>query len=162
MRGCTKPRLVHLEIMPQADTSKDLNAAVLDIEDRTLSTIEGNLARLIYLASTRDYNTGRYYHEGLSTRYTGEATEEALALCHRKVFDRLALVSVRELFSEVARYIRSSRVETSELLGTWQALEPYRVAIPFGCDPLAKEVFFSNVKIVLAILQSQKTALPDE
>lgn len=148
--------------MPLADTSKNVDAAVMDLENRTLSNIEGNLTRLIYLASTRDYNTGRYYHEGLSTRHTGEAVEEALAVCHRKVFDKLALISLEELLSEVARYIRSSRVEVSELLGTWQAIEPYRVTIPPGCDPLTKEVFFSNVKIVLAILRSQKIAIPDE
>ncbi len=148
--------------MPLADTAKNMDAAVLDVENRSLSNIHGGFAQLIYLASTRDYNTGRYYHEGLATRYTGETVEEALAVCHRRVFEKLALVSLEELLSEITRYIRSSRVEASELLRTWQALEPYRVAVPFGCDRLTVEVFFSNVRIALAILRSQRIAILQE
>src|SRR2546430_10794616 len=40
-----------------------------DLLHRTLSRISCDLGRLIYLASTRDYNTGNYYHEGLATRF---------------------------------------------------------------------------------------------
>ncbi len=148
--------------MPLENTSRNTAVAVMEVENRTLSNIEGNFAQLIYLASTRDYNTGRYYHEGLSTRYKGETVEEALAVCHRKVFGKLALITLEELLGEVERYIRTSRVDASELLRAWEALEPYRVVVPFGCDPLTREVFFSNVKVTLAILRSQKVAIPHE
>ncbi len=41
-----------------------------DLLNRSLSRISCELGRLIYLASTRDYNTGNYYHEGLASRFS--------------------------------------------------------------------------------------------
>ena len=49
-----------------------------DLERRTLSGMPGDFARLIYLASTRDYNSGMYHHEGLAARYGIEQAREAL------------------------------------------------------------------------------------
>src|SRR6266404_4882280 len=43
----------------------DVEAAREDLNNRTLARIGLEFGRLIYLASTRDYNTGRYYHDGL-------------------------------------------------------------------------------------------------
>jgi len=40
-----------------------------DLVNRTLSRISCDLGRLIYLASTREYNTGNYHHEGLASRF---------------------------------------------------------------------------------------------
>ena len=42
-----------------------VQAAYDDLLNRSLSKISCDLARLIYLASTRDYNTGTYHHDGL-------------------------------------------------------------------------------------------------
>ena len=37
-----------------------------DLLQRSLSRIPCDLGRLLYLASTRDYNTGNYHHDGLA------------------------------------------------------------------------------------------------
>jgi len=53
-----------------------------DLLHRTLSRISCDLGRLIYLASTRDYNTGNYYHEGLATLAfpSGAGSDASLSL----------------------------------------------------------------------------------
>ena len=63
-----------------------------DLRRRTLSHIKRPLDRLIYLASTRDYNTGFYYHDGLASRFSQEVVCEALADCHRQAFRELLLL----------------------------------------------------------------------
>ncbi len=73
---------------------EDVEAARRDLADRTLATIRGDLARLIYLASMRDYNTGEYHHEGLAYMFTESVAGKAIAACHRDVFRRLILCSV--------------------------------------------------------------------
>jgi hypothetical protein len=54
-----------------------------DLLHRTLSGIPCDIARLICLASTRDYNCGVYHHEGLSARYGPESTRVALRAAHK-------------------------------------------------------------------------------
>src|SRR5436190_1559634 len=51
--------------------------ALRDLRNRTLAKLDGDLARLVYLASTRDYNTGRYAHDGLSFRFSESVAETA-------------------------------------------------------------------------------------
>ena len=50
----------------------DIQRATDDLRRRTLARFERSLDRLIYLASTRDYNTGIYYHDGLAASFGQE------------------------------------------------------------------------------------------
>src|SRR5215469_10485710 len=88
-------------------TRVDVKAARADLENRTLAKIGLEFARLIYLASTRDYNTGRYYHDGLASRFSEEVAGKALAEAHLEIFQRLALLPLEDLLAEVQRYLQS-------------------------------------------------------
>src|ERR1035441_3235736 len=68
---------------------EELEHLVRDFEERTLAGMEGQFSRLVYLASLRDYNTGRYHHYGLESRYALEAVDEGLHHCHVRVFEEL-------------------------------------------------------------------------
>lgn len=132
----------------------DVEAAIEDLRNRTLAGIPGEVARLVYLASTRDYNTGQYYHEGLAFRFTEEVANAALAACHRESFRRLLFTSLEELVNQLDSYVSSTRARRAEVLKAWTKVEPYRVTIPLDCDQLSAEFFLSNVRVALAILQA--------
>jgi hypothetical protein len=134
----------------------EVEEAIQDIQNRTLAGISGDVGRLICLASTRDYNTGRYYHEGLASNFSEEVAGAALAACHLEIFTQLALSSLEDLVRQLESYVLSSGGRPAEVIEAWEKLEPYRVTIPMECDPLYAEVFFSNVKIALAILRSRR------
>lgn len=138
----------------------DVQQAADDIRSRTLAAIHRPMDRLIYLASTRDYNTGIYHHEGLATRYGSAVACEALADCHREVFQELLACSVKELVAQMEGYIRSAGIAASEFLTSWQRLEPYRVAIPVETEPLSGEFLFCNLKTALAILECRHRSAP--
>jgi hypothetical protein len=129
--------------------------AAEDLRLRTLSEIRRPLDRLIYLASTRDYNTGLYYHDGLAAKFGQEVACEALAECHREAFHELVGGSLEALVHQMESYMRSTQTLPVDFLGMWRGLEPYRVAIPVGGDPLATEFLFSNFRIALAILDER-------
>ena len=124
-----------------------------DLLYRTLSRISCNLGRLIYLASTRDYNTGNYYHEGLAGRFSPDIARKALEIAHRQAFYELSAFSLEDLASDLEAYLRSSRENPQEFLRAWQKLEPYRVAIPTEVHLTVARLFTSNLRLALAILR---------
>jgi hypothetical protein len=137
-----------------------VQAAYDDLLQRSLAKLSGDLARLIYLASTRDYNTGTYHHDGLAARYRADAASKALEIAHRQIFYRLSAYSLEELVRELDLYLNSSRECATDVLRVWQKLEPYRVAIPVDVNPVVARLFLSNVRLALAIWRfRQKEAL---
>jgi hypothetical protein len=138
----------------------DVHRAIQDLQNRTLAGYPRALDRLIYLASTRDYNTGVYYHDGLAARFTEEVACQALADCHRAVFRELSSCTLKDLVSQVEGYQNSTHTNLAEFITAWRKLEPYRVAIPVESDPLSAEFLFSNLKIALAILETHLNTPP--
>jgi hypothetical protein len=134
----------------------DVQEAADDIRSRTLARIQRPLDRLIYLASTRDYNTGIYHHDGIASRYGSAVACEALADCHREVFRELLACPVKELIAQMEGYIRSAGIDAGEFLTSWRKLEPYRVAVPVETEPLSGEFLFCNLRTALAILEARQ------
>jgi len=124
-----------------------------DLERRTLAGMPGDFARLIYLASTRDYNSGMYHHEGLAARYGLEPARQALQFAHREIFRDLVSLSLERLVAELECYVRNSHEAPGGFIHAWQELEPYRVAVPMEQDSSAVQLFLSNVKLALEILR---------
>jgi hypothetical protein len=133
----------------------DVLQAGEDLRHRTLAGMPRPLDRLVYLASTRDYNTGLYYHEGLASRFTQETACEALADCHAEAFRQLVLSPLEDLVGQMEAYIEAARSNPVEFLAAWRKLEPYRVAVPIETDPLSAEFLFSSFRITLAILEAR-------
>jgi hypothetical protein len=131
-----------------------------DLLNRSLSKISCDLARLIYLASTRDYNSGTYHHDGLAVRFSPEVACKALETAHRRVFRQLAAYSLEELVLQLQIYLDCSHESPAEVLRTWQKLEPYRVAIPVEVNPAVARLFLSNVRLALAIWRHRQEQDP--
>jgi len=138
------------------DRTVTVEEAYDDLARRSLSRISGDLARLIYLASTRDYNTGQYRHDGLAARFRAEIACNALELAHRQIFYRIAACSLEELVREVELYVSASQQSREEILRVWQKLEPYRVALPVNVNVALAQLFVSNIKLALAIVQGRQ------
>ena len=128
-----------------------VQAAYDDLLQRSLSKISCDLARLIYLASTRDYNSGTYHHDGLAARFSPDVAAKALEIAHRQLFYQLSAYSLEEMVSQLQTYLDCSHESPADVLRTWQKLEPYRVAIPVEVNPAVARLFLSNVRLALAI-----------
>src|SRR5262249_40221755 len=107
---------------------------------------------LVYLASIRDYNTGRYLHPDLSRSYSADAVDGWLQIYHRQIFDKLLGTPVNEYVDQLRLYASFSGIPASELTRTWRTLEAYKAAGPLGCDRLAADIFYLNMFAALCIL----------
>jgi hypothetical protein len=137
-----------------------VQAAYDDLLHRSLSKLSCDLARLIYLASTRDYNTGAYHHDGLAARFQPEIAAKAIEIAHRQVFYRLSAYSLEELVRQLQMYLDCSHEAPSDVLRIWQKLEPYRVAIPLEVNPAVARLFLSNIRLALAIWRWRQEQAP--
>jgi hypothetical protein len=138
------------------DNATIQQSAYDDLLRRSLSKISGDLARVIYLASTRDYNTGTYHHEGLAARFRSEVAGKALEAAHREIFYKIASCSLEELVREVEIYMNCSSQSRDEVLHIWRKLEPYRLALPMDVNVAVAQLFVSNIRLALAILERQE------
>ena len=147
--------------MNQVHTARLANSDALraydDLWQRTLGKVSGDLNRMIYLASTRDYNSGRYHHAGLEASFGYEAVKQALETAHQEIFWKLTRSSLEQLVLELEIYIRSSGESPEELLRTWRTLQPYRVAIPLEVEAMAAQLLLSNLKLGLEVLQKRRS-----
>jgi hypothetical protein len=134
----------------------DVEAACKDLRERTLANIPGDFARLVYLASTRNYNSGDYHHAGLARHFSEEVARLALASCHQEVFRRLALCSIPELVGHLELYVGTTHLPPLDFIRAWRSLHPYRVTIPLECSSLTARFFACNVTAALAILESRQ------
>jgi hypothetical protein len=138
--------------MKRAFTVVPADEAYEDLLRRTLARVPGDLGQLIYLASTRDYNTGAYHHDGLSARFSPVAAAAALERAHREAFYKVAALSLRDLLKQMEMYLDCSHQRKSDVIRAWRKLEPFRIAIPMNVNATAAILFTSNIRLALAIL----------
>jgi hypothetical protein len=143
-------------------TPADREAAIRDLEDRTLANLAGKLTRLVYLSSTRDYNTGEYQHAGLADRFGAATAQKALERCHEAVFEDILAMDLAELVQELTQYIETTGAERDKVLDAWRRLQAYRLLVPAECDELSADLFASNVKIALEALRIESAPTPAE
>lgn len=124
-----------------------------DLENNTLEKMPGRFSRLVYLASLRDYNTGRYHHYGLETRYPAIAVDAAVHRLHIKVFEDLVSLPIAEQTQDLIGFFESLREDRTRLIETWRRLRSYQVLPPDNCHPLARQLFDKNIEVVLAVLR---------
>ena len=144
------------DFFPNPEVSPNHEAVELlvrDFEDRTLAGLEGHFSRLVYLASLRDYNTGRYHHYGLETTHSLETVDEGLHECHIRVFEELVTLPLQEQTEDLLNFFESLKEDKTRMVGVWRRLKSYQVLPPEGCHALARELFDENVEIMLRILR---------
>lgn len=130
------------------------------IEDFTLTTlaaIPSLFGRLIYLASLRDLASGRYEHAGLLALYTEEAVQQALAKCHEEIFEKVLETTLAEQEEDVRTCLEAMPGGLRATVARWQRMESYRVLIPEQSPDYLKELFCSNLRAVLEILQAESS-----
>ncbi len=128
------------------------------IQDFTLTTlagIPGDFSRLTYMASLRDLSSGRYEHAGLAALYPDEGIQQALNLCHEQVFERVLETPLARQEPDLKECLDRMPGGLCTALKHWRRMEAYRILMPERAPGYLKELFCSNLRALLEILQEE-------
>jgi hypothetical protein len=128
------------------------------IQDFTLTTltgIPGLFARLAYMASLRDLSSGRYDHAGLSALYPDAAIQQALQLCHEQIFERILESPLPSQEEDLRSCLGGTEGGLAGTVAHWRGLEAYRVLVPEAAPDYLKDLFCSNLRALLEILDEE-------
>ena len=128
---------------------------VRDFTTITLAAIPNVFGRLTYIASLRDLSSGRYEHAGLQAVYPQEAVQEALEFCHREIFSRILEMPLSVQEQDLSEFLERMPGALPATIGHWRQLQAYRILPPEDAADYLRELFFSNLRALLEILESQ-------
>ena len=138
---------------PSLSLEEETQRVVENVQRRTLDEMPGYFNQLIYFASLRDHNTGRYSHYGLECRFSAEAVNEGLRLCHAQVFQQVTSLHLNEQTQDLIQFFESLKADRARLVDVWRRLRAYEVLPPEECHPLARQLFSKNVETALQVLR---------
>ena len=128
------------------------------IQDFTLTTlagIPGLFARLTYIASLRDLSSGRYEHAGLAALYPDAAIQQALQLCHEQIFERILETPLSSQEEDLRACLAGMEGGLAVSVSHWRRMEAYRVLVPEAVPEYLKDLFCSNLRALLEILDEE-------
>jgi hypothetical protein len=128
---------------------------IQDFTTTTLAAIPSVFARLTYLASLRDLSSGRYEHAGLWALYRQEAVQQALEQCHEEIFERILETPLSEQERDLKVYLETMQDGLCVAVSHWRRLEAYRALLPIHSPDYLKELFCSNLRALLEILEEE-------
>jgi hypothetical protein len=128
---------------------------VQDFTVTTLAAIPSLYGRLTYLASLRDLSSGRYDHEGLAALYPDEAIQQALQLCHEQIFERILENPLQQQEQDLRKCFEGMQGGFATTVEHWLRMEAYRILLPEEAAGYLRDLFCSNLRALLEILQTE-------
>jgi len=107
------------------------------------------------MASLRDLSSGRYDHAGLAALYPEEAVQQALQLCHEQILQRILESPLSSQEEDLRACLDGMEGGLVSAVSHWRRMEAYRVLVPEGVPDYLKELFCSNLRALLEILDSE-------
>ena len=126
---------------------------IQDFTSSTLAAIPSLFARLTYLASLRDLSSGHYEHGGLTAVYPEKAVQQALEQCHEEIFERILETPLAVQERDLKALLQGMQGGLQAAVSHWRKLEAYRTLLPFESPDYLKELFCSNIRALLEILE---------
>jgi len=130
---------------------------IRDFTASTLAAIPSQFSRLVYLASLRDLSSGRYEHAGLSSVYLEPAVQQCLEFCHGQIFERILETPLASQEGDLQESLSAMEGGLAKSIANWQRMDSYRFLIPADVPDYLKELFCSNLRVLLEILQQRCT-----
>jgi len=132
-----------------------VRGAAADLWRHTLSQIPSVFGRLVYLASLRDPNTGRYEHFGLSQKFGEDEAHQTMQRSHEQTFRQWLSFSLEQQKADLELYLGGLGGNRRRILETWIRTTPYRNLIPIGAGSVECGLYLADLETLLELLKSE-------
>lgn len=127
---------------------------VSETQLRELSHIKSSYGRLVYLASLRNPDNGRYEYYGSETALPATVNKE-LGWLHEKIFREWVTFPLERKKADVEFYIASiESVDSAELIDAWLRLTPYMNLVPATIQGPERQKHISDFEVILGLLKN--------
>jgi hypothetical protein len=131
-------------------------AVIEDFSSQTLAAISSDFARLYYVSSLKNEDSGRYEHQGLASLYPENAVQVALSHCHEELFSRILETSLKEQERDLRVCLSSAGDQYWDVVENWRESRHFQNLCPEGLPGYLHDLFCSNLVALLAIFSSRK------
>jgi hypothetical protein len=122
---------------------------------RCLAEIDSDLGRLAHVSMLRNVSSGRYCHSALERIYSAAAVHQALQYCHQELFERTLENSLELQEWDLRTYFAEIDAPPDEIAARWLELEFPRAFVPFGTPPYLRDLFLSNISVILKLIVAE-------
>jgi hypothetical protein len=126
---------------------------VADVWRHTLSQIPTVFGRLVYLASLRNPNNGRYEHHGLALLFGQDDSNKALKKSHARVFAEWLAFSLEQQMADLELYLSDLPEGRKTVIRAWTKLEPYKSLVPAAANGVETRLYLSNLRLMIELLR---------
>ena len=141
-------------LLASDELTEGQSRAMRDVWSRTLAKIPSAFGKIVYLASLRNENTGKYQHFGLSQIYSDEDADIVLRESHEEVFREWLTYSLEPQKNDLEEYLGGLDDDRNTVIEAWSTLEPYRQLIPVRATQAERELYVSDLELILELLRS--------
>ena len=135
------------------DRTRKLEGSEQDLWAHTLARIPTTLGRLAHLAARRDESTRLYVDRELAKDCSDAEADSLLRKVHEEVFATWLTFSLVDQRKELEQYLESVKRDKPTEFGTWLTVAPYLKLIPASAEAAEKELYGSDLEIVLELLK---------
>ena len=144
-----------IQMLKGGDISTALDrSAASDLWRNTLSQIPSVFGRLVYLASLRNANSGRYEHHGLALIFGEDEANRALKKSHSNVFADWLAFNLEQQKADLDLYIASLFEDKRTVVETWLKLAPYRNLIPSTVRGVERRLYIADLTALMELLKN--------
>ena len=129
-------------------------SAASDLWRNTLSQIPSVFGRLVYLASLRNPNSGRYEHHGLALIFGEDEANKALKKSHSQLFAEWLAFGVEQQKADLDLYISGLLEDKRTVVETWLKLAPYHNLIPSTVRGVERRLYITDLTALMELLRN--------
>ena len=129
--------------------------AAPDLWRHTLSQISTVYGRLVYLASLREPNSGRYQHHGLAQVFGEDEGDRALRQSHSQSFAEWLCFNLEQQKRDLVQYLAELPETRRQVVENWLRLTPHRNLIPSSATSLQADLYLTDFATILELLKNE-------